>query len=42
MEENKRLGYEQLLHEWMIITADACVSIFSKTEPEIIDANRPK
>jgi hypothetical protein len=42
MEENKRLGYEQKQREWIIVTAGACVSIFSKNEPEIIDATWPK
>ena len=42
LEENKRLGYEQHQREWIIVTAGACVSVFSKTEPEISDANCPK
>jgi len=34
-EEHKRLGYTQPQREWIIVTAGACVSIFSKHEPEI-------
>jgi hypothetical protein len=41
-EENKRLGYTQQQREWIIVTAGACVSIFSESEPEIIDAVWPK
>lgn len=42
LEEDKRLGYEQQRREWIIVTAGACVSVFSKEEPEIIDASFPK
>lgn len=41
-EEDKRLGYTQHQREWIIVTAGACVSVFSKNEPEIIDAVWPK
>lgn len=41
-EEDKRLGYKQHQREWIIVTAGACVSVFSKNEPEIIDAVWPK
>ena len=34
-EEEKRLGYKQGQREWIIITAGACVSVFSPTEPMI-------
>lgn len=34
-EEDKRLGYTQQQREWIIVTAGACVSVFSKHEPEI-------
>lgn len=37
-EEDKRLGYTQQQREWIIVTAGACVSVFSKHEPEIRDA----
>lgn len=35
-EENERLGYIQQQREWMIVTAGACVSVFSTSEPEVI------
>jgi len=35
-EEDERLGYVQQQREWMIVTAGACVSVFSKAEPEVI------
>lgn len=41
-EEESRLGYAQPQREWMIMTAGACVSVFSRYEPEIIDATWPK
>ena len=41
-EEAKRLGYTQHQREWIIVTAGACVSVFSESEPEIIDAVWPK
>jgi hypothetical protein len=41
-EENKRLGYTQQQREWIIVTAGACISVFSETEPEIVDAVWPK
>jgi hypothetical protein len=41
-EENKRLGYTQQQREWIIVTAGACVSVFSENEPEIIDVVWPK
>jgi len=34
-EENRRLGYTQQQREWIIVTAGACVSVFSKHEPKI-------
>ncbi|MBW3499914.1 hypothetical protein [Janthinobacterium sp. NKUCC08_JDC] len=40
-EEDERLGYTQSLREWLIVTAGACVSVFSKHEPEIHDAIWP-
>jgi hypothetical protein len=40
-EEDKRLGYTQQQREWIIVTAGACVSVFSKHEPEIRDAVSP-
>jgi hypothetical protein len=36
-EEEKRLGYTQQQREWIIVTAGACVSVFSRHEPEICD-----
>jgi hypothetical protein len=36
-EEKKRLGYTQTQREWIIVTAGACVSVFSRHEPEICD-----
>jgi hypothetical protein len=41
-EENRRLGYTQQQREWIIVTAGACVSVFSKHEPEIVNATSPK
>jgi len=35
-EENKRLGYVQQQREWIVVTAGACISVFSKFEPEVI------
>lgn len=40
-EENARLGYTEQQREWIIVTAGACVSVFSKHEPEIRDAIWP-
>lgn len=40
-EEDKRLGYTKQQREWIIVTAGACVSVFSKHEPEIHDAVFP-
>jgi hypothetical protein len=40
-EEDKRLGYSQQQREWIVVTAGACVSVFSKYEPEIRDAVWP-
>jgi hypothetical protein len=37
-EEDERLGYSQQQREWIIVTAGACVSVFSKHAPEIHDA----
>lgn len=37
-EEDSRLGYTQQQREWIIVTAGACVSVFSKHEPEICHA----
>jgi hypothetical protein len=36
-EEDKRLGYTQTQREWIIVTAGACVSVFSRYDPEIRD-----
>jgi hypothetical protein len=36
-EEEKRLGYTHKQREWIIVTAGACVSVFSRHEPEIRD-----
>ena len=41
-EEDRRLGYTQAQREWIIVTAGACVSVFSKHEPEIMNATWPK
>jgi hypothetical protein len=41
-EEDNRLGYAQQQREWIIVTTGACVSVFSKNEPEIMDAVWPK
>lgn len=40
-EENARLGYTEQQREWLIVTAGACVSIFSSHEPEIRDGSWP-
>lgn len=40
-EEEVRLGYTEQQREWIIVTAGACVSVFSKHEPEIRDAIWP-
>ncbi len=40
-EEEVRLGYTEKQREWIIVTAGACVSVFSKHEPEIRDAIWP-
>ena len=37
-EENARLGYTEQQREWIVVTAGACVSVFSKHEPEIRNA----
>jgi hypothetical protein len=41
-EEDKRLGYTQSQREWIIVTAGACVSVFSRHEPKIRDAVHPR
>jgi hypothetical protein len=41
-EEDRRLGYVQQQREWIIVTAGACVSVFSKHEPEVIGVTWPK
>jgi len=41
MEEDRRLGYTQKQREWIIVTAGACVSVFSEHEPMIRDAAGP-
>ncbi|MFC0350638.1 hypothetical protein [Undibacterium danionis] len=41
-EEDRRLGYSQHQREWIIVTAGASVSVFSKHEPVIIDASWAK
>jgi len=40
-EENARLGYTEQRREWIVVTAGACFSVFSKHEPEIRDAIWP-
>lgn len=40
-EEHARLGYTEQQREWIIVTAGACVSVFSKHEPEIREAIWP-
>lgn len=37
-EEDERLGDIQQQREWIIVTAGACVSVFSQHEPEIREA----
>jgi hypothetical protein len=41
-EEDRRLGYVQPQREWIIVTAGACVSVFSRHDPEIVNATWPK
>jgi hypothetical protein len=41
-EEDHRLGYVQQQREWIIVTAGSCVSVFSKYEPEIVNATWTK
>lgn len=36
-----RLGYTEQQREWIIVTSGACVSVFSKHEPEIREAIWP-
>jgi hypothetical protein len=40
-EEDTRLGYIEKRREWVIVTGGACVSVFSKHEPEIREAIWP-
>lgn len=40
-EEHARLGYTEQQREWIIVTAGACVSVFSRHEPEIREAIWP-
>ena len=40
-EENTRLGYTEQRREWIIVTAGACVSVFSEHEPKIRNAIWP-
>lgn len=40
-EEDERLGYIRQQREWIIVTAGACVSVFSKHVPEIRDSVWP-
>jgi hypothetical protein len=40
-EEDNRLGNTQQQREWIIVTAGACVSVFSKHEPVIRDGVWP-
>lgn len=37
-EEGQRVGDAEQQREWIIVTAGACVSVFSEHEPEIRDA----
>lgn len=37
-EEDKRLGYTHKQREWIVVMGGACVSVFSKHEPEICEA----